>query len=106
MSLTGWIVLGVLGWYPTGLLLMGLCSVFDKPKYENWREDRQCSYEIAWLGPLIWLVMFCYGIYAFFKFIEEIGAPKALINLTDWIVAGFRKPPVAPSAETPDSNPA
>lgn len=91
MSIIGRIILVILGWYSTGLILVGLISRFDGPfDPGDWKDYRRFCYQFACLGPITALIILGYAIYVISK---NTHAPRTLAQLTDWIIAGFRKPP-------------
>jgi len=102
MSTASWITVVVLGWYPTGLLLVGLVMAFEKPDPNNWKRDRKTFYGLASLGPILAILLLVIGasiaVGSATLRIKRIFTQKGvrLVALTDWVIAGFRKPPVLP----------
>lgn len=94
-----------LAWYMIGFLTVCVSNLFDGLKsHEEWVKFREWLYWIGLSGPIITIVIIIYLLAKLIKMIWRFCKINSLFTyiskITDWMIAGFRRPPTKPKEET------
>lgn len=104
MKTTLFVIATPFAWYLVGFLSACIASIFDKPAkdYQKWLEERRFAYYFALLGPIATIIIvIIYTIMALLKLIKFChriitSNLPGLVRISDYMIAGFRNPPVKP----------
>ena len=102
------IVVGALVWYLIGFLTICVSNLFDGLKsHEEWVKFRKWLYWIGLSGPIITIVIIIYLLVKLIKMIWKLCHANSLFafvaKISDWMIAGFRKPPAPPVTENDEA---
>ena len=89
-----------LSWFLIGFLTVCIANFFNGPKdHEEWLKFRKWLYALSLFGPILTIFIICDRLFKLIKAIWKFCRGNSLFifvaRISDWMIAGFRRPPAS-----------